>query len=289
MHTKDEQLRSHKPAEYVVYCDESSNKGSLYVDFYGGSIVRADKLPQIEAAMNAKKDELNLRGEIKWTKVTESYLSKYQEVIHLFFDYVRSGDIHVRVMFRRKTNQRTAGDGISKDDRYFKLYYQFLKHSFGFRLPASYTGEYYVHFLLDELPDHSADAERFKDFLCALPQTADMMGTGLKIRKRDIGEVKSHEHVVLQCTDIVLGAMFFRLNRLNEEKPEGQRKRGKRTVAKEKLYKTIRGEIATIHPNFNSGVSTGARGREYPHWDSPYEHWLFESAQIEERCPINPT
>lgn len=279
MHTNDVRLSGKEHAEYIVYCDESSDRGKLYVDFYGGSLIRADKLPEIEAALNAKKYELHLRGEIKWTKVTEPYLAKYQEMMHLFFDYVRSGDIHVRIMFRRKTNQRTIGDGISKDDRYFKLYYQFLKHSFGFRVPASYTGEYYVHFLLDELPDQSADADRFKDFLCGLPQTADMKETGLRIRKRDIGEVKSHDHVVLQCTDIVLGAMFFRLNRLHKEKPEGQRTRGKRTIAKENLYKTIQQEIATIHTNFNIGVSTGAHGLNYPHWDSPYEHWLFESQE----------
>ena len=278
MHTNDAS-RPLKPVEYIVYCDESSDKGSLYVDFYGGSIVRADKLPEIVAALNAKKEELNLHGEIKWTKVTEQYLERYQEMIRLFFTYVRAGDIRVRIMFRKKTNQRAVGDGMSKDDRYFKLYYQFLKHSFGFRAPATYTGQYYVHFLLDELPDHSADADRFKNFLCDLPQTKDMQGTGMWIRKRDIGEVKSHDHVVLQCTDIILGAMFFRLNRLHEAKPEGARTRGKRTIAKEKLYKTIQHEISAIHPNFNIGVSTGVHGREYPHWDSPYEHWLFESQE----------
>lgn len=279
MHTHDTLQAINKPAEYIVYCDESSDKGSLYVDFYGGSLVRADKLSEIEAALNTKKEELNLHGEIKWQKVTAQYLDRYQEMIRLFFTYVRAGDIHVRIMFRKKINQRTAGDGTSKDDRYFKLYYQFLKHAFGFRSPSSYTGEYYVHFLLDELPDHSAEADRFKNYLCDLPQTKDMQGTGMQIRKRDIGEVKSHDHVVLQCTDIVLGAMFFRLNKLHEVKPEGARTRGKRTIAKEKLYKVIQQEIATIHPNFNIGVSTGDRGQEYPHWNSPYEHWMFESKE----------
>lgn len=279
MHTNDFARCAEKPVEYILYCDESSDKGSLYVDFYGGSIVRADKLPEIEVALNAKKEELNLHGEIKWSKVTAQYLERYQEMIHLFFEYVRSGDIHVRIMFRKKTNQRTAGDGMSKDDRYFKLYYQFLKHAFGFRTPTAYTGVYHVHFLLDELPDHSAEADRFKNYLCDLPQTADLRGTGLQIRKRDIGEVKSHDHVVLQCTDIILGAMFFRLNNLHLVKQEGARTRGKRTIAKEKLYKTIQKEIATIHPNFNIGVSTGAHGRDYPHWNSPYEHWVFESQQ----------
>ncbi len=74
---------------------------------------------------------------------------------------------------------------------------------------------------------------------------------------------------------VVLGAMNFKLNGFNKIKPEGSRTRGKRTIAKEKLYKHIHGKICEIHPTFNIGVSTGSRGYENPHWNSPYEHWLF--------------
>jgi hypothetical protein len=28
---------------------------------------------------------------------------------------------------------------------------------------------------------------------------------------------------------------------------------------------------------FNVGVSTGDRGYSNPHWESPYEHWLFRA------------
>ena len=45
-------------------------------------------------------------------------------------------------------------------------------------------------------------------------------------------------------------------------KAAGQAGPGKRTIAKEKLYKYILSEIRTIHPGFNIGVKTGARGRE---------------------------
>ncbi len=50
---------------------------------------------------------------------------------------------------------------------------------------------------------------------------------------------------------IVLGAMAFRLNNGHKEKPVGQNRRGKRTIAKEKLYKFIYSRIrVTSHsPN----------------------------------------
>ena len=261
--------------EYILYCDESAPKGEKYSDFFGGCIVRADRLHQIEDALNAKKAELHLGGEIKWTKVTENYKDKYCEVIHLFFDYVRSGDIRVRIMFRKTADQYVHTDETGKDDRYFKLYYQFLKHSFGFSTCQAITGSYFVHVLLDELPDHSSTADSFKDYIVRLPETLRDKDTGLHIRKRDIGEVRSHDHVLLQCTDIVLGSMYFRLNELHQHIEDGKKIRGKRTRAKEAVYKCIYREIAEIHPNFNTGTSTGARNYDYPHWESPYEHWLF--------------
>lgn len=258
-----------------MYCDESSSKGEIYSDFFGGCIVEAKKLHIIEKALNEKKAELNINAEVKWTKVTDNYLEKYCQLIHLFFEFVRSGDIKVRIMFRKNSDQYEAGKQPIKDERYFKLYYQFLKHAFGFKTDVAITGEYYVHFYLDELPDQSERANAFKEYLCRLPDIQDMKNTGLHIRKRDIGEVKSHDHILLQCTDVILGAMNFRLNKLHKAIPEGKTRRGKKTIAKEKLYHKILDEILTIHPNFNIGISTGKRDFDNAHWESPYEHWSF--------------
>lgn len=262
--------------EYIVYCDESASYGDKYSDFFGGCIVSASKLPEISQALINKKNELNLHGEVKWTKVTDPYKEKYCELIRLFFQYVQNGDIRIRIMFRKTENQYSPKNRPVKDERYFKLYYEFIKHAFGFSTDKEVTGEYHVHFLLDELPDHSASADSFKEYLCRLPGILSRDNTGLSIRKRDIGEVRSHDHVLLQCVDIVLGAMYFRLNNLHLAKEPGQRFRGKRTRAKEHVYKCIYKEICQIHPRFNIGVSTGARDYQYPHWNSPYEHWEFK-------------
>ena len=139
-------------------------------------------------------------------------------------------------MFRKRDSLYPHGTMPIKEERYFKLYYQFIKHSFGFRTPASVTGEYHAAFLLDELPDHSEQADAFKRFLQSLPTTKDFEGSGLHIDEQDIGEVDSQDHVILQCVDIVLGAMFFRMNKLNEAKDPTTGKRGKRTKAKENLW-----------------------------------------------------
>lgn len=260
--------------DYILYCDESSSDGKYYADFFGGCIVPAALHNSISACLEEKKREQNLFGEIKWTKVTAPYVDKYCEVLHCFFDFIRAGNIRVRIMFRKKENQYRIREQ-NASDKYFRLYYQFLKHSFGFSTPRAITGEYYLHILMDELPDHTQKANAFKEYVCSLPSIQGFEDSGLHIRKRDIGEVCSHAHVLLQCVDVILGAMYFRLNRLHLEKGEGGTKRGKRTLAKEKLYKYIYKEICTLHTGFNIGVSTGSRGMDYPHWFSPYEHWEF--------------
>ncbi|MEC5395322.1 hypothetical protein [Bergeyella sp. RCAD1439] len=81
----------------------------------------------------------------------------------------------------------------------------------------------------------------------------------------------------MQCLDIVLGSMSFRLNDMHKEKLQGQSRRGKRTIAKEKLYKHINSLIREIRPNFNIGISTGIDGDALNRFSHPYRHWLFIS------------
>ena len=53
--------------------------------------------------------------------------------------------------------------------------------------------------------------------------------------------------------------MNFRLNGKHKLKPTGKKRRGARTIAKEKLYKHILLRIR-CKANFNPGISTGVDG-----------------------------
>ncbi len=262
--------------EYLIYCDESDKDGELYSDFFGGCMVSGKDAPAVIDALNRKKKELHLLGEIKWTKVTEQYLDRYIQVIDLFFDYIRDGKVKMRVMFRKTKDEPSRPTQKNKDDKYFKLYYQFIKHSFGLsNIPAD-EGEVFVRIYFDQLPDKKEKCDEFKEFIRNLPRTKgyrEAMGH-VRIRKEDVTEVCSHDHVLLQCADIVLGAMNFRLNQMHRRTGENGR-RGKRTVAKEKLYVHINQRISEMLPNFNIGISTGAHGCENPGRELPYAHWRF--------------
>jgi hypothetical protein len=97
---------------------------------------------------------------------------------------------------------------------------------------------------------------------------------GIRIAKEDVTDVVSHDHVILQCLDIVLGAMHFKLNDFDKKKTPGKRLREKRTREKAKLYKVINFRIRQIYTNFNVGVST-ARRQADSRWADEYRHWLL--------------
>lgn len=204
--------------EYILYCDESSSDGPKYSDFFGGCIVNSADLRTVESALNAKKAELNLNGEIKWTKVTGQYLEKYISIIDLLFDFVKSGKIKIRIMFRNNEDQPSDSHiRHSNDDKYFKLYYQFLKNAFGLKFIPKEAGDVYLRIYLDQLPDTREKCEKFKAYVRDIPNIHDFAEVRgrLHIREGDVADVCSHKHILLQCTDIVLGAMYFRLNGLH--------------------------------------------------------------------------
>ncbi len=263
--------------EYIIYCDESNSNGPKFSDFFGGCIVNSKDWRLVTDALETKKKELNLFGELKWTKVTAQYLERYIDIIDLFFDFIQSGKIKVRIMFRNNADQPSSFAVRRSDDKYFKLYYQFLKHSFGLKNIPAMEEDIFVRIYLDQLPDTHEKCEAFKEYIRGLPASWNAGRTRgkIRIRKDDVADVCSHDHVLLQCTDIVLGAMYFRLNELHLDKPIGSRRRGKRTIAKEKLYKHINRRICEILPNFSIGISTGARKYQNPTWELPYSHWKF--------------
>ena len=63
-----------------------------------GALINLSDINLIENALNSRKEEFNLNGEIKLTKVTDNYLEKYIDMINLFFEFIKSGKIKVRII-----------------------------------------------------------------------------------------------------------------------------------------------------------------------------------------------
>ncbi len=151
-----------------------------------------------------------------------------------------------------------------------------IKHAFGIKYANSDDfDDVRFSIYLDKIPDNKNQMEQFRQYLSAIPSSQGFQSSRITIAAQDIAEIDSHKHCILQGLDIILGSMHFRLNHYHKIKEKGARKRGKRTIAKEKLYNHINAKIREIYPNFNIGITTGRRDGLVDSWRHRYRHWLF--------------
>lgn len=255
--------------EYVIYTDESSQTGRHFANFYGGALIRSEDLDYVREVLQGQADRLELGAEIKWKKVSEAYLDRYLAMMDAFFDLIDGDLVKIRIMFTRADAQppRTA---YHREHRYHLLYYQFFKYAFGLRHCNPDRGELSLRLYVDRLPDAPHKNAIFKSHLLTLQHCREYRAGRICIAQDQVAEVNSHEHLPLQCVDVVLGAMQFQLN---ESLREGGAP-GKKTLAKSQLCEHIRARIRRIHPEFMISETT-TRTRDRDRWQHPYRHWLF--------------
>jgi hypothetical protein len=262
--------------EYIIYCDESEDRGQYFSDFYGGALVCGEHMAEVVQRIRAKKQELNLHREVKWQRVTEQYEAKYVALMDTFFQLIQEGKIKVRIMF---TQNMFVAKGLTKrhvDDKYFILYYQFIKHAFGLHCSPVYEGGVQLKVYPDKIPDTNEKIARFRSYIVALAKLPAWRERDIKIHPDNVTDVLSHEHEVLQCLDVVLGAVHFKLNNKHRAlTARNNTRRGSRTKAKARLFKHIQAKIEQVmYPRFNVGITTGRRTDDC-FWRDPYRHWVF--------------
>ena len=268
--------------EYIIYCDESVSDGKYYTDFFGGVLVRNIDYDTIQGALNAKKQELNLNGEIKWIKVTENYLNKYEQMMDLFFSFIKENRLKVRIMFRETLQMPSNLSPEQVRNRYSLLYYQFVKNAFGliYHDVADNT-PVYLRLYFDVIPYPLDQRDAFKTHILSLQRNTRFRKARLKIRMDDVVEIDSCKHSIHQCMDIVLGSISFMLNRKNEVIPEGATQRGHRTVAKEKLFQHILKLILESDSiEFFEISKTTPITVPKDYWTMPYRHWKFTTPEF---------
>jgi len=269
--------------ELIIYCDESDIAGKHFSNFYGGLLVESAHLCEVLQRIKDKKAELNLFAEVKWQKITEQYAEKYIALVDEIFALVAEGKVKIRIMFTQNYFAATGLSAEQHENAFFILYYQFVKNAFGLRYSTESAEKIGVRLYFDNLPDTAEKCSAFRGFVCGLNNWHGFSNAGVTILQDQIAEVDSKDHVLLQCLDVVLGSMQFRLNDKHKDKPIGARRRGKRTIAKERVYKHINARIRGLHSGFNIGISTGTGGDVTNRWAQPYRHWLFVSEKREIR------
>jgi len=264
------------PERLIIFCDESVEKGKFYSHFYGGALVRADDRERLENEIRQKKQDLNLHGEVKWTKITENYADKYIELVDFVFDLIAAERIKIRIMFTQNINVPPRLTDYQQDNQYFLLYYQFIKHAFGLRYwrreDNHETVEVSVY--IDDPPQGAAQFGQFRDYIASLSQYPPFSAGGVRFNRSEIAKVDSKQHGILQVLDIILGGVQSRLNESHTKPEPPAKRRSKRARAKERVYQRIKDRIWSIYPRFNVGISTGD-WNVADRWEHPYRHWCF--------------
>ena len=269
-----------KSRMYYIWCDESDKEGEFYSNFYGGLLIESKNLKRVLNRMEQKIAELDITEEIKWQKVNQHFFEKYMMLVDFIFDLLEEGLIKIRIFFRHNQYVPKYLTREQMRKEYSLLYYQFIKHAFGFQYSNDSDHPVSLHISLDELPISEPEKKEFKEFLYGLGSDPSYKAANIQIKKDDILEVDSKKNVPLQMLDLILGAICFRLNDKHKLKAEGSNRRGKRTVLKEKLYKQIYFRISQLRRGFNVGMSTGLSS-PIEIWTMPYRHWSFVPKRVE--------
>lgn len=260
---------------YHIWFDESDKEGEYYSNFYGGILIKSTDVECVLDMMRVFIEENNLNEEIKWQKANAFNLDKYKKVVDFIFDLLENNLVKIRIFFH---NNQYIPMGLTKEHRrkeYSMLYYQFIKHAFGLKYSNKTGNPVFLKIMLDDMPLKGEDKAEFIDYIQRLNFDEGFKRANIHIRRRDIGEVNSKEHLPLQMMDLILGSICFRLNNKHKVIDPQTGKRGNRTIAKEKLYKYINAKIRELKPGFNIGESTGISSIE-DRWDYPYMHWSFK-------------
>lgn len=180
---------------YNFYCDESThlqNDGMPYMMIAYVSVAY-NQLNIHKEAIKGIRARHKVKGEIKWSNVSHGAYPFYAELIDYFF----STDINFRSIIVNKSNIDESREGFTYDDLYFKMYYQLVHH----KINQGYTYNLYL-----DIKDTRSHKK--------LKKLNEILKYNASIRNCQF--IRSHESSFMQLTDLIMGAINYKLRGLNK-------------------------------------------------------------------------
>lgn len=255
---------------YIIICDESSRKQPYYSYFYGGAIILENKYEKISNILCDYKNKFKL-NELKRTNITEANYKFYIEILDLFFTFVKSGDIKVRIMFS-PNDQLIKDIPHSQNETFIRFYEVFIKDAFSIFYARKNIR---LRLIFDDLPESKEQCFKFKNHLIEkINKNNKPLANKVYIKAEDIEEVDSQKHIILQCVDVIVGVMDFYLN-TNKKDLESS----KRARARYKVWESIYKIILEMNPNFIIYETTqpvySTKG-----WNDKYKHFVYKQKRV---------
>lgn len=191
---------------FDVYCDESrpdllaSKKSQAKFMLIGSLWLPREMRGKYKEEIHRLRDRYKIGGEFKWTKISPSRRDFYLALADWFLSKKDSLRFRCIIVDQNKVNLKL----YHQDDQelgFYKFYYQLLHH-----------------WILD-FNDYSIfvdfKSNRRRDRLPVLKQCLDLSNLSSNISL--VQAIRSEESVLIQCTDVLVGATAYRINnQINE-------------------------------------------------------------------------
>ncbi len=177
---------------FNLYCDESCHLENDQQKFMLLSYVSCayHQIKLHTDYIKVLKQKHHFAGEIKWSNVSNSQYEFYKDLIDYFF----ATDLRFRaiVIDKAKINNGTFNQDF--DTFYYKMYYYLLNHNIK------------SNFAYNVYPDIKDDLSAYK-----VEKLKEILNTKYGVF-RNIQNIRSHESLLLQVTDVLMGALSYNLN-----------------------------------------------------------------------------
>ncbi len=184
---------------FEVYCDESHQDliNKKIKDQYlmiGSLWVPAELRQQIKIKIYKLRELHSVWGEIKWIKISNSKLNFYLDLINLFFNYRQN--LRFRCIAVSADKIDLSWHNNDGELGFYKFYYQLLHH---------WILDFNTYTVFCDIKT-DRDPSRLKVLMNYLQKT------NLTAKIAFIQALSSHEVVLIQLTDLLLGAVSAKLN-----------------------------------------------------------------------------
>jgi len=183
---------------YNLYCDESCHTANpahpfLLLGYIG---VPYNQMDIHKREIKEIKLNHNFFSEIKWSKVSHSKYSFYQDIIDYFF----ASGLFFRAIVIDKS--QIKNEIFQQDDHtfYYKMYYQLIHHK------IDMTANYNIYFDVKD----TLSKIKIKTLREILNYEYGVI--------RNIQNVPSKESIFIQLTDLIMGAISYKLRKLSAVK-----------------------------------------------------------------------
>lgn len=262
-----------------IYADEAWTQQDplyRYHCFFGGIMAPPETIINLEKEIRELKKECRFRQEIKWTRSSPKTEEFFIKLINLFKDMMLDDSLNLKyrqLFLDRKISYK--GEPETTLESQYKVYYQFIKHSFGL-CHADEPIDITINLDTHSSHVHKSQLIAFADQLPRILNKENDLKLNIKF-------IDSRESLPLQLSDVLMGAAGYYGNNLYNLKRENQKRISKNQSAKKRIGKGVYDALRLIdnitreNKAFNWFETTGRDGDISNHFYHKLRIWKFEA------------